>query len=64
MVSAEQPDIDLLVDPSPGNFDRIKAAMLALPDAAIREVQPGDLDQYVANYSKLAGNHYHDLLRP
>jgi hypothetical protein len=40
-------DIDLLVDPSPANFDRIKSAMLHLPDGAIREVQPGELDQFV-----------------
>lgn len=40
-------DIDLLVDSSPENFQKIKKAMLFLPDAAIREVQPGDLDKYV-----------------
>jgi len=40
-------DIDLLVDSSPDNFARIQTAMLGLPDGAIRDVQPGDLDQYV-----------------
>jgi hypothetical protein len=40
-------DIDLLVDSSPSNFAKIKTAMLTLPDGAIREVQPGELDQYV-----------------
>ena len=40
-------DIDLLVDASRENFDKIKTAMLGLPDGAIRDVQPGDLDQYV-----------------
>jgi len=40
-------DIDLLVNSSAANFERIKEAMLGLPDGAIREVQPGDLDQYV-----------------
>ncbi|MGA2543431.1 MAG: hypothetical protein ABSG78_17920 [Verrucomicrobiota bacterium] len=40
-------DIDLLVNPSPANFERIKSAMLHLPDAAIKEVQPCELDQYV-----------------
>lgn len=40
-------DIDLLIDSSPDNFARIQKAMLALPDGAIREVQPGDLDEYV-----------------
>src|ERR1017187_4435814 len=40
-------DIDLLVDASPANFERLKAAMLRLPDGAIKEVQPGELDQFV-----------------
>ena len=40
-------DIDLLVDSSLENFERIKSAMLGLPDGAIREVQPTDLDHYV-----------------
>jgi hypothetical protein len=40
-------DVDLLVDASLENFERIKKAMLGLPDGAIREVQPGDLDKYV-----------------
>jgi hypothetical protein len=40
-------DIDLLVDASLENFARIQTAMSALPDGAIREVLPGDLDQYV-----------------
>ena len=40
-------DIDLLVDSSRENFARIQKALAALPDGAIREVQPGDLDEYV-----------------
>jgi hypothetical protein len=40
-------DIDLLVDSSPENFSKIQKAMLALPDGAIREVQAGELDQYI-----------------
>jgi hypothetical protein len=40
-------DIDLLVDSSPENFERLRAGMLSLPDQAIREVQPTDLDDYV-----------------
>jgi len=40
-------DIELLVDSSPENFERIKTAMLALPDGAIREVKPTDLDEFV-----------------
>lgn len=40
-------DVDLLVDSSPENFRRIQSAMLRLPDGAIREVQPDDLDKFV-----------------
>ena len=32
-------DIDLLVDSSPDNFERIRTAMLALPDGAIRAMR-------------------------
>ena len=41
------PPIELLVDTSPDNFERVKTAMLGLPDGAIREVQQGDLEQFV-----------------
>ena len=40
-------DIDLLVDASPENFERLRRAMLSLPDQAIEEVRPTDLDEYV-----------------
>jgi hypothetical protein len=40
-------DIDLLVESSPENFEKIMSAMLKLPDGAIREVAPDDLDKYV-----------------
>ena len=40
-------DVDLLVDSSPENFQKIQSAMLRLPDGAIREVQPDDLDKFV-----------------
>ena len=40
-------DIDLLVDASADNFQRLQTALAHLPDGAIREVQPGDLDQYI-----------------
>lgn len=39
-------DVDLLVDPSPENFERIRQAMIALPDGAIREVRPTDIDEF------------------
>jgi hypothetical protein len=37
-------DIDLLIDTSPENFARVKAAMLKLPDGAVREVNASDFD--------------------
>lgn len=40
-------DIDLLVEVSAENFSKIRDAMLTLPDRAIREVEPDDLDKYV-----------------
>ena len=40
-------DIDLLVETSEANFDALRMAMLTLPDQAIREVSPTDLEDYV-----------------
>lgn len=40
-------DIDLLVDASPENFERIQEALSVLPDKAVREVRLTDLDRYV-----------------
>ena len=40
-------DVDLLVESSYENFQKIEAAMLALPDGAVREVKPTDLDEFV-----------------
>ncbi|MBI5471287.1 MAG: hypothetical protein HY961_02980 [Ignavibacteriae bacterium] len=40
-------DVDLLVDSSEDNFQRIRKGMLGLPDQAIREVEPGDIAKYV-----------------
>ncbi len=40
-------DIDLLVDTSPENFERIREALSVLPDQAVRDVRPTDLDRYV-----------------
>ncbi len=40
-------DIDLLVDAALENFEKLKTAMLGLPDGAVREVRPDDLDKYV-----------------
>ena len=38
-------DIDLLIDTSPENFTKVKAAMLKLPDGAVREVNSQDFDE-------------------
>ena len=40
-------DIDLLVDTSAENMERVKAALMNLPDGAVRDVTPDDLDRYV-----------------
>ena len=40
-------DIDLLVDASADNIEGVRRALLDLPDQAIREMAPGDLEAYV-----------------
>lgn len=40
-------DIDLLVDSSDENLERLKHGLSVLPDNAVRDVAPGDLDRYV-----------------
>ena len=40
-------DIDLLIDTSPENQERVRRALMALPDGAVRDVEPDDLDRYV-----------------
>jgi hypothetical protein len=39
-------DIDLLIDSSPGNQLKIRQALMALPDQAVREMTETDLDHY------------------
>lgn len=39
-------DIDLLVDPSPENIQKVKAALQELPDGAAREVRDQDVLDY------------------
>lgn len=39
-------DIDLLIDSSAGNLDRVRRALLHLPDQAIREVQADEISNY------------------
>jgi hypothetical protein len=40
-------DIDLLIDTSPENQERVRRALMALPDGAVRDLEPDDLDRYV-----------------
>jgi len=39
-------DIDLLLDNSPQNIERVRSALEILPDKAIREMAPDDLENY------------------
>ncbi|MBI2428532.1 MAG: nucleotidyltransferase [Ignavibacteriales bacterium] len=39
-------DIDLLIEASQENQERVRKAMMTLPDQAIREVRPDDLENY------------------
>jgi hypothetical protein len=40
-------DIDLLIDTSVENIERVKAALMKLPDGAVRDVANDDLESYV-----------------
>jgi hypothetical protein len=40
-------DIDLLIDTSPDNQDRVRRALMELPDQAVREMAADDLEKYV-----------------
>jgi len=40
-------DIDLLVDAAPVNQEKIRAALMELPDQAVRDMHPDDLDNYM-----------------
>jgi hypothetical protein len=39
-------DIDLLIDVSPANQERVRRALMKLQDQAVRDVAPDDLDRY------------------
>ncbi len=39
-------DIDLLVDPSPDNIERVRQALCVLSDRAVLEVEPTDVMHY------------------
>jgi hypothetical protein len=40
-------DIDLLIDTSQDNQGRVRRALMALPDQAVRDMTPDDLERYV-----------------
>ena len=40
-------DIDLLIDTSPQNQQRVRRALMLLPDGAVRDMAEDDLDRYV-----------------
>lgn len=40
-------DIDLLLEPSRENQDRVRTALEILPDKSVRQVLPDDLDNYL-----------------
>lgn len=40
-------DIDLLIDALPENQDKVRQALMKLPDGAIKEMKPTDLDTYM-----------------
>jgi len=39
-------DIDLLIDVSPDNQERVRRALMKLPDQAVRDMAPNDLEAY------------------
>ena len=54
-------DIDLLVDADRDNLNRLRKALLDLPDQAVREMGEDDLDRYVV--VRIADEFVADLLK-
>jgi predicted nucleotidyltransferase len=54
-------DIDLVVDTSPDNEARVYRALEVLPDKAVRELDPGDVEKY--NVCRVADEVLVDLMR-
>ena len=54
-------DIDLMVAVDPDNESRVFSALSTLPDNAVRELQPGELQQY--NVIRVADEILVDLMR-
>ncbi len=40
-------DVDLLVDTSPENDEKVREALSDLPEKAILELSPGEIENYV-----------------
>ena len=40
-------DIDLLIDALPENQNRVRQALMGLPDGAVKEMKPNDLETYI-----------------
>jgi len=57
----ETMDVDLIVAADPDNEAKIFAALSTLPDNAVRELQPGELQQY--NVIRVADEILVDLMR-
>ena len=65
-------DIDLLIDASPGNVQRVRRALAKLPDGAARDLSDDDVERYtvvrvadeiVVDLLKLAGGVSYDDAR-
>ena len=54
-------DIDLLIESSTENQERVRKALMSLPDKAVRSVQPQDLDKYTV--VKVADEFVVDLMK-
>jgi hypothetical protein len=54
-------DVDLIVAADPENESRVFSALATLPDDAVRELQPGELQQY--NVIRVADEILVDLMR-
>lgn len=66
-------DVDLVVDTSPENEKRVLDAVACLPDGAAREVNPGEIEEYVVVriadeitvdlMASASGRRYQDLVK-
>lgn len=54
-------DIDLLIETSPQNQQKVIAALMHLPDQAAREIEVGDVDDYIV--IRVADEYVVDLMK-